>query len=110
MNKISLKDAKHFNNIFNVKNTRNNIKNTRSLLNDLTKEEKPREYISKDIIINNDLEYLKNNCESKYIENTNIYIQINKRPIKNGKFEYNAIGYYFIKFLNDNNLSTTITK
>lgn len=58
------------------------------------KEKALRNYVSLDTIKDMNLEeMMKYNCY--YITNTDIMININKRPIKGKKFEYDAIGYDF---------------
>ena len=48
-----------------------------------------------------DLEALYN-LRGYYIKGTDIFININKRPIKGGKFEFTAVGYDFIRWIESN--------
>ena len=110
MKEIKIEDIKKVNNILGVENTRATIKNTRFLINQFTTDfEKDKKFINKEIVLKNDLKYLKQNYECYYIRDgkKEIFIDINKRPIKGGKFEYSARGY-FIDFLKENNLETEI--
>ncbi len=109
MKKLNLEEVKAYNNLIGVENNKTNIKNTKFVLNEFLKYQNSkdsRKYIKKEVILNNDLESLKDNYECMYIENTDIHISVRKRPIKKGKYEYSAVGYDFIQFLKANNLST----
>ena len=48
-----------------------------------------------------DLEELYN-LRGYYIKDTDIFININKRPIKGGKFEFTAIGHDFVRWIESN--------
>ncbi len=112
MKELKTENIKKVNNILGVENTRTTIKNTRFLVKQFTTDfKKNRKYINKDIILKNNLEYLKQNYDCYFIKDDEkeIFIDIKKRPIKGGKFEYTAIGYEFINFLKVNNLKTEIT-